>query len=158
MARHSCFGAGLAVPIFNLFEDLRQLFRQHHVADFNRRKKCGGEGAQIDDPSALVQALQGRNRLSEIAELAVVVVLQNVAVVVHRPLDQFIAAGNRHYHARRELVGRIHVYQALHIGGQLLHHDSFFIDWNPGNVQSLISENFPNGTVSRHLRCGVGHV
>ena len=25
-------------------------------------------------------------------------------------------------------------------------------------VQSLISENFPNGTVSRHLRCSVGHV
>ena len=51
---------------------------QHHIADAQRRRDGFGKGAQIDDPSILVQALQRWNRAGIITELAVVIVLDDV--------------------------------------------------------------------------------
>ena len=58
---------------------LQQLRRQHQIADADGRGQAFGKGIQIDNLFRLVNALQRRNRLTQQAELAVIIIFQNIA-------------------------------------------------------------------------------
>ena len=83
------------------------MFRQHHIADTDGGGQCFCKGIDIDDFFKDIDALQGGNRLTGEAELAVVIILDNIAGRrFGSPSKKFIASSDRHGDACRELVGR----------------------------------------------------
>ena len=101
-----CLRTGLRVFVFNLAENLRHALRQNHVGNLDRRKQSRRKCSQIDHAVVPIQTLQRRNRFSEITQLAVVIILDDDALVADRPVDQFISSADRHHRARRKLIGR----------------------------------------------------
>ena len=61
-------------------------------------------GSTVEVTDDLSKTLHGVNRLSKVAQLAVVIVLDDDAVVFHRPIQQFVSPSHRHYRSGRELV------------------------------------------------------
>ena len=97
---------GLRVFVFDLPEDLRHFFGQYHVRNLDRRKQRGREGAEVNDALMMIQPLQRRDRFSEIAQLAVIIVLDDQALISNRPVDQLVPSADRHHRARRKLIRR----------------------------------------------------
>ncbi len=75
-----------------------QLLGSHHVAEPQPRRKGLGQAAHVDDPVAVVEALQGRRRLAHVVELALVVVLDDHEVRVDGASEQLVAPLERHGH------------------------------------------------------------
>ena len=81
-------------------------------ADPQRRREHLGQRAEVDDSTVGVESLQRLERPAGVAELAVVVVLDDRRVVCRRPAQQGQAACVGQHDAERELVRRRHVHQA----------------------------------------------
>ena len=103
----------------------------------------------------MIQSLKGWNRLSEVSQLAVVVVFKDVAVVFLGPVNKGISSCNRHYRSRWKLVAWVYVDYAPHVGRELFQNDSVFINGNIQNCKAVLLENFPYRTVARVLCCSV---
>ena len=87
---------------------LHQSRRNHQIGDAQGGKEHLREGTEIDHPIG-IQALQRRQRPPRIAELAVVVILQDPGVGFARPVEQLQSARQRHHHPQRILMrGRHH--------------------------------------------------
>ena len=76
----------------------------NHEAKAQRRQHGLGERADVDHPAAGVEGLQRLDRPVAVAELAVVVVLDDGGVVPLGPVEQGQPPGQRHRHAQRELM------------------------------------------------------
>src|SRR4051794_1407615 len=83
----------------------RPLARGDEPADAQRGREALRRRARIDDPLG-VQALQRADRAAVVAELGVVVVLDDQPVGLARPREQLGAALGRHDVADGELMGR----------------------------------------------------
>ncbi len=88
-------------------DDVRQQPRRHHHP---AQPQAGGEGlaggAEVDHAPG-VEVLEGADGLAVVAELAVVVVLQDQAAGAARPVDHGGPALRAQRPAERELVGRV---------------------------------------------------
>ena len=85
----------------------KELRRQDHIADADGRRNGLGKSADIDHPAGAVKGLQGRNGFSAVAELRVIVVLDDIAVrSICRPSQKGCPSSDRHDAAHRKLVGR----------------------------------------------------
>ncbi len=84
---------------------LHQLPWQHQVTQAQRRKRHLAEGADIQHPAATVQRRQRSQGRAAVAVLAVVVILDDPAIVALGPGQQFQATGQAHHHAGGVLVG-----------------------------------------------------
>jgi len=78
--------------------------RQHQVAHAHLRGQGLGESADMDDATHLVNGLQGVDGTQPVAELAVVVVLQNPGTRGARPGQQLLPAAYGQHAAQRKLV------------------------------------------------------
>jgi hypothetical protein len=121
------------------------------------RAEGGGEDlrcrAQVDD-DVWVHAVQGRQRADVIAELAVVVVLDDDRAGRPGPPEQRLPATHRKPPAKRVLMGGRGV-QQLEIVGQFLGNDAVRVDpaghdLRPGSVQHLAARG-----VARFLDAGL---
>lgn len=72
---------------------LQQPGRQHQKAQTHGGGDRLGEGVQVDDPPAEINALQGRNRAAGEAEFAVVIIFDDGAFRILRPAQQRLPAG-----------------------------------------------------------------
>jgi hypothetical protein len=122
----------------------RQLVDQLRRRDQPARAEGGGEDlrrrAQVDD-DVRVHAVQGRQRADVVAELAVIVVLDDDRAGRPGPRDQCLPATDRKPPAQRVLVGGRGVEQ-LEIVGELLGNDAVRVDPaghdpRPGSAQHL---------------------
>jgi hypothetical protein len=93
-------------------EQRHQLGRQHQVAQPHLRRQRLRKGADVDDAAVRVHRLQRVDRALAVAELAVVVVLDDPGAVPPGPLQQLLAPAHRQHAAQRELVRGRHVGQA----------------------------------------------
>ena len=97
----------------------QQLRRQDHIADANGRGDGLGKGVQIDDPLIFADGEQRGDRPPHKAELAVVVVLQNIPLrLLRRPAQQLLAAGYGHDDTRGIVMGRRDVYHVRRLAAQ----------------------------------------
>ena len=84
-----------------------QCVRQHQIADAQRGRQAFRKGVHIYDPPRAVHLAQRRDGARGIAELAVVVVLDDIAVGRSgRPAQDLHAAGSGHDRAERKMVRR----------------------------------------------------
>ena len=89
---------------------LHQLLWKHHITDTQRRRDTFGKCSKINYLPESIHALQRRNRLSTVTVLAVVIVLDQIALLLlRRPRKKFQSSAQRHDAAGRELMGRHHV-------------------------------------------------
>ena len=79
--------------------------REHKPTQPQARRECLARGPGIDD-LFWGQALQRPEWMAVVAELAVVVVLDDQAAGVERPLDNLCSPSRRERHSERELVRR----------------------------------------------------
>ena len=79
-------------------------FGHHDIADAQAGEEHFREGAEIGDAARAIHALQRGERRAGIAELAVVIVLDDPGIVAPRPVEQGEAAAHRHRHAERILM------------------------------------------------------
>ena len=94
---------GLATPL--PMEAIGQMGGKHHEAKPQAGSDGAREGVEVHHPLSGVDALKGGNRAALMAELAIVVVLDDVAPLPFRgPGQQLVAAGDGHYRARGEMV------------------------------------------------------
>ena len=120
---HGAGGVGeLCLPAFQ--QSRGQNDEGHTDGGGNR----AGEGTHVNDPAFPVHALQGRNGTGGIAEFAVVVILDEVAVGSGiGPMEEAAAPSRRHSDTQGELVGGSHVGQPGFGGFQSLRGHSVFI-------------------------------
>ena len=100
-------GGRLAVAVGELAggaERLAQRRRRDQVAGAQRGEQGLGEGADVDHPAVLVEAVQRVQRALHEPELAVVVVLDDRGVVPGGVRQQRVPAGQRQRRTERELV------------------------------------------------------
>ena len=96
---------GAAVEAELAVEDLDELVGQDHVADADGRRQGLREGVHVDDAAADVDAHHRRDGPAGQTELAVVVVLDDIAALGRaRPTQELIAAADWRDAARREVV------------------------------------------------------
>ena len=102
-------GAGIEPQL--LPKGREQPLRQHHIADADGRRDGLGKCVQIDNAPTLVHGEQCGDGAAYKAELAVVVVLQNVSVrPLLRPVQQLLTAGDGHDNTRGIVVAGRDVY------------------------------------------------
>ena len=89
-------------------DPLDQLQRHHQKADTQRGEHGLGEGAEIDDAAAAIEALHRRDRLTAQAVLAVVVVLDDPGIVPLGDLQEPQPLVHLHDPAERPLAGGCH--------------------------------------------------
>ena len=77
---------------------------QDHVGQPDRRGQAPGEGPGVDDPPVPIHALHGGDGPPAVAELAVVVVLDDPALARDGPVQKLRAPRGRHRDPKRELV------------------------------------------------------
>lgn len=97
-------------------ERLDEVVGQHRVGQPQRRKEGLGERADVEDPGIFVDPLDGGERAASVAELAVVVVLNDPRAVPASPVEQRQASLEAQRGAERILVRRRDVGQAR-LGG-----------------------------------------
>ena len=98
--------AGKAVEGRARRDDLGQEARgQDGVAEAEAREERLREGAEVDDAPFSVHAGERGERRAGVAELAVVVVLQDPGVGLARPVEEGDAPFHPKHDARGELVG-----------------------------------------------------
>ncbi len=107
--------------------------RQHHVADAQAGEEEPRKGPQIDDVLSVSHALQGRDGRRKVAEFAVVIVLEDIAVPLQGPAQE-AAPQVRGQGASLVRVGGAHVQEP-----RLHRVQGFRI--KPGDVPSLPAEN-----------------
>ena len=118
----------------------QQLRRQHHIADAQAGHHGLGKGVQVNHLVRRVVGEQRHDQPSAIAELAVVIVLDDVTFArAVRPLEQLQASLDGHDDARREMVRRRNVH---HVGARFLkfvHQQARLVDGNrpPGVAERL---------------------
>ena len=119
---------GAAVKAHGASPPRKQRLRQNHVADAKRGRDGFGEGVEIDDPAAGIEALQRRNRKPREAKFRVVVVLdQKPLLAASHPRQQLLPPGNRHNGSGRVLVRRRHVDNLRAACLQLCYADAAFV-------------------------------
>jgi hypothetical protein len=135
----------------------RQLVDELRRRDQPARAEGGGEGlrcgAEVDD-DVRVHAVQGRQRADVVAELAVVVVLDDDRAGRPGPRDQCLSAAHRKPPAERVLMGGRGVEQR-EIVGEFLGNDAVRVDPaghdpRPGPAQHLAARG-----VARFLDAGL---
>ena len=136
-----------------LAEALHQCLRHHDVAKPHDGREHLGEGAGVDDARPLIEAHQRRQRLADIAVLAVVVVLDHDGIRIRRPVEQFEAAGERHGHAGRVLPCRGHEGGAriLRTFDAARHDEAFRINRHRSGRDAPQREDAPRRRVARFL-------
>ena len=78
---------------------------QHHIAYAEGRSQRLREGVYVDDLFFLVDALQRRDGLAKKAELAVVIILYNIAVGLFAgPAKQLVASAYGHSNTGGKLM------------------------------------------------------
>ena len=88
----------------------RQLFRQHHIAHADRRGNGFGKCTKIDHFTVRIASLKCRDRLALISELAVIIILDDIALLWFiRPSEQFNPTLHWHHDTGRILMGRRHI-------------------------------------------------
>ena len=118
----------------------QQLRRQHHVADAQAGHHGFREGVQVNHLVGCVVGEQRHDQAAAVAELAVVIVLDDVTFArAVRPLEQFQAPLDGHDDARGKMVCRRNVH---HVGARflkLVHQQARFVDGNrpPGVAERL---------------------
>ena len=102
---------GAAIKAHGFLVARQQAARQDHVADTQRGHQAFGEGVDINDAVLRVLRVERQDEASVIAEFAVIIVLNDVALAdaVH-PFKQFNAARDGHDNACGEVIGRRNVY------------------------------------------------
>ena len=93
--------------------------RQHQIADAQAGRQAFGEGVDIHHAACAIQLAQRGDGAGGIAELTVVIILDDVAVGrFRRPAKDFQSAGSRHNRAQWEMVRRRKVYHRCVTRGQ----------------------------------------
>src|SRR5215468_2855854 len=82
-------------------EDSDQIRRHHCATDSNGRKDCFAKRPNVNYAAALVETLQGSERATGVAKLAVVIVLDNPCVARPRPFEQRQTPWQTHRNAKR---------------------------------------------------------
>ena len=91
---------------------------QHHIADTDGGRNGLGKRVQVDDPPRLVHGEQRGDGTPHKAELAVIIVLQNKAVIpLRRPAQQLLPPGDGHDDTGGIMVAGRDVY---HVGAGLV--------------------------------------
>ncbi len=85
-------------------EAVQQAPGRHGVADPQPREERLVQGADVDHPSGVIQALQRRQRPAAEPQLRIVVVLDDPGPGLSRPGQQFAAPAHRKHRAGRILV------------------------------------------------------
>src|SRR5580700_8189274 len=80
-------GVAIAEPLRRC-ECRYERFGRDQVADAERRKNCTRKRSEVDDASFGIQALQRFERLSLVAEFAIVIVLHHDRVFASGPIEQ----------------------------------------------------------------------
>ena len=80
--------------------------RDHHVAQAKAGIECLAEGADIDHRGVGDQTLQGGDRLTGKAKLAVIIIFDDPAPLLTGECQQALAALKAHHRTQRILVGR----------------------------------------------------
>ncbi len=88
---------------------LDEVVRQHHPGEAQARAECFGRGAYVHD-LIRCHSLDGADRLPVVAELAVVVVLDDEATGRARPCGECVTSCGVQGNPGRVLVGRRHHY------------------------------------------------
>ena len=115
-------GYGTGKASSHLLISLQKRRRQHQIADTDGGSDCFGKGSDINDSLMAVASLQGRNRLADITEFTVIVILNNITSRPLRcPLQQLLASFDRHNDAKRILVGGHHIGNIRSAPLQLFH-------------------------------------
>ena len=96
----------LAVLVGRRRRRLGQLLGNDQEGDAQARKQRLGEGPEIDDPAVRIGVLQRHDGLPDIAEFAVVVVLDDPRILAPGPFQEERAAVFGKRDAQRHLVGR----------------------------------------------------
>jgi hypothetical protein len=106
--------------------------RHHHVADPQGREKNLVESADVEHAPGRIQALKRGEGSPGVAELAVVVILQDPGTALGGPVQQRQAPVQAHRDTRGELMRRRHVRQAgvRRTGNSLLHHQAVGVHRN----------------------------
>ena len=89
---------------------LLQWFGQDHIAKTDRRGNGFGKCAQVYDFLTGIIPFEGRNRLSFVPELAVIVIFHDIpSLCLAGPFKQFHPAADGHDDSGRILMGRRHI-------------------------------------------------
>ena len=100
---HGGHGAGIKAQLGLILP--QQGPGQHHVSDPQRGGQGPGEGVHIDDPVCPVDAAQGGDGAAGEAELAVIVILDEIAPGgLPGPAQQALPPGDGHHRSGGELV------------------------------------------------------
>ena len=126
--------------------------RKYHVAYLHRSEQRRRERSQVYDPAGLVDALQSEGRLSEVAELAVVVILDDVAVVCLGPGEKLISSRDRHHGACRKLVLRRYVSSAGYVHRQLFDRYAVASYGDLADGEAAVAEHAVYRAVARVLK------
>src|SRR5690606_40787555 len=99
--------------------DRRQFLGNDHEAQAQGREECLAEGPHVHDAPIAIEAVQAGDRSRTVAELAVVVVLDNPRAGPARPGEQFEPTGKAQWHPEWKLMRRRHVDDASRGRGTL---------------------------------------
>ena len=128
-------------------ERIGQFVRHDQVAQPQAGKQHLAEAAGVQHALRPIEALQRRQRMAGVAELAVVIVFQHPGAGLCRPGQQRQSALQRQGDAERALVGRRHHGQAGAWGGDLARGDAQALAVHPhrhqpraGGFQALAGE------------------
>src|SRR5262249_2739387 len=86
-----------------------QLRRNDQVTEAEARQEDVAETPGVNDRTALIEALERRNRATGVAILAVVVVLENPCSCAIGPFEKRHSPAHGHHWAQRKLMGRCDV-------------------------------------------------
>ena len=145
-------GYGTGKYIIDPSVGLQKALRQHQITDTDGRRNGFGKGSKIDYTAAPVISLQGRNGFSNITELTVVIIFNQISArLLFCPAQQLLPSLDRHDNSQRILMRRHHIgnvrttlFQLFHIHAKLIHR------YRPTIITKLL-EHIPCMSISRTL-------
>ena len=117
-------------PAARLRHRLDERGRQHEPCDVQTRRERLARSASVDDTTR-VETLHRTNRLAVVAELTVVVVLDDPTIAPSRPLDERDSPCRRHRHSEGILVRGRHERRTRSSAVEDVDSQSVVIDRNP---------------------------
>ena len=128
-----------------------QRVRQRHEAQAQAGRQRPCEGVHVDHLAAAVHRAQRRGAPAGKAELAVVIVLQDVAARLPRPAQQRRALIGAHLLAHGELARRRHIRRARAAGVQRAHVDGALAQRRGHDARPAGHQDAPHAGIARIL-------